>query len=272
MSEKDVLPVTTTYSTIWRTPSHIVNDWFDALEDAAGFGTGRQRVTVCHIPPGNRSRAHEIHISASGGQAHVAHGCYLGPCCDICVGEGGQQAEITLGANPIGGNCTAAGGGGGAVQVDAESNGPYSGTVGQSISFSNAGSTSGGGVSYTWVFGDGGNSSAANPTHTYASAGTYNVCITVRKAGRSDTDCTTADISDVAGNDPPVANANGPYNAELGNPVVFSSVGSYAAEAAMVNKSWDVGHSDSYPDSGPTYACALANTRTATSGANDIRQ
>ncbi len=37
-------------------------------------------------------------------------------------------------------------------------------------------------VSYSWNFGDGGTSTEANPTHTYAEAGSYNVTLTVENA------------------------------------------------------------------------------------------
>jgi Zn-dependent metalloprotease len=45
-----------------------------------------------------------------------------------------------------------------------------------SIDFSNLSTN---GVSYTWYFGDGGTSASTNPSHTYASNGTYNVSLAV---------------------------------------------------------------------------------------------
>src|SRR6185436_622618 len=38
-------------------------------------------------------------------------------------------------------------------------------------------------ASRSWMFGDGGTSSATNPTHTYAAAGTYTVALTVTDNG-----------------------------------------------------------------------------------------
>lgn len=40
-----------------------------------------KKVTLCHIPPGNDSSAHEICIPLSAVEAHIReHGCYCGPC------------------------------------------------------------------------------------------------------------------------------------------------------------------------------------------------
>jgi PKD repeat protein len=89
------------------------------------------------------------------------------------------------------------------VAPTANANGPYSGTAGQSVSFSSAGSSDSDGniVSYSWNFGDGGSSNNANPSHTYGAAGSYNVSLTVTdNDGASDTDATTATIAD---NTPP---------------------------------------------------------------------
>ncbi|RME28685.1 MAG: PKD domain-containing protein, partial [Candidatus Zixiibacteriota bacterium] len=63
----------------------------------------------------------------------------------------------------------------------ANANGPYSGTVGNPVSFSSAGSNDPDGsiTAYSWDFGDGATSTAANPTHTYSAAGTYTVTLTV---------------------------------------------------------------------------------------------
>lgn len=50
-------------------------------------------------------------------------------------------------------------------------------------------STTGKVKSYFWEFGDGATSSATNPTHLYSKAGTYNVKLTVKNAGK----CTATD-------------------------------------------------------------------------------
>ncbi|MCB9231434.1 MAG: PKD domain-containing protein [Bacteroidia bacterium] len=49
--------------------------------------------------------------------------------------------------------------------------------------------TLGGATSWAWDFGDGGTSTQQNPSHTYASAGTYTVCLVVSNACGADTIC-----------------------------------------------------------------------------------
>ena len=60
-------------------------------------------------------------------------------------------------------------------------NGPYSATLGSPISFTSSGSVDVDGtiVSYNWDLGDGTFSSDANPVHTYVTADTFNVTLTV---------------------------------------------------------------------------------------------
>src|SRR6185503_5786279 len=41
-------------------------------------------------------------------------------------------------------------------------------------------------TTYAWTFGDGGTSSLQNPSHTYITAGTYNVCLIVADACSAD--------------------------------------------------------------------------------------
>ncbi len=50
-------------------------------------------------------------------------------------------------------------------------------------------------TSWLWNFGDGGVSTVANPTHTYVTSDTYNVCLSVSGPGGSDTYCADVVIS-----------------------------------------------------------------------------
>ena len=81
-------------------------------------------------------------------------------------------------------------------------NGPYSGDTGANISFSSTGSSDSDGtiVSYNWNFGDGNSSTVANPTHSYAQAGSYTAQLTVTDDGGA-TDVATAGVTvtDIAG-------------------------------------------------------------------------
>ncbi len=63
----------------------------------------------------------------------------------------------------------------------ASAGGPYNGTIGTPTAFSSAGSSDPDNdpLSYAWDFGDGGASNAAEPSHTYAEAGTYTATLTV---------------------------------------------------------------------------------------------
>ncbi|MGB1308024.1 MAG: hypothetical protein ACPG6B_03880 [Oceanihabitans sp.] len=39
-----------------------------------------EKVTICHIPPGNPENSHEITVSVNAISAHLAHGDLLGGC------------------------------------------------------------------------------------------------------------------------------------------------------------------------------------------------
>jgi hypothetical protein len=41
---------------------------------------GGNKMTICHIPPGNRSARHTISVGESAWQAHQAHGDHRGAC------------------------------------------------------------------------------------------------------------------------------------------------------------------------------------------------
>lgn len=47
---------------------------------ASGGNSQSGKVTICHIPPGNKSAAHTITVDQSAVPAHMAHGDSMGPC------------------------------------------------------------------------------------------------------------------------------------------------------------------------------------------------
>lgn len=96
----------------------------------------------------------------------------------------------------------------------AEANGPYTATINVPINFSSAGSTDPDGtiVSYLWNFGDGSTSTLANPSHSYSTAGSKAVTLTVTDdRGGSATDSATTTITSSA-NQAPAVNAGPDLN------------------------------------------------------------
>lgn len=86
-------------------------------------------------------------------------------------------------------------------------NGPYTGDEGVALSFSSAASYDPDGsiTSYNWNFGDGVTSTLANPSHTYQSAGSFTVTLSITDdGGLTETATTTATIAAVI--IPPVGN------------------------------------------------------------------
>ncbi|MFN8395061.1 MAG: PKD domain-containing protein [Bacteroidia bacterium] len=96
-------------------------------------------------------------------------------------------------------------------------------------SFSNS---STGGFSYTWDFGDGNTSTLSNPTHGYAAAGTYNVCLIATGPCGADTSCQQVTISCP----PPVAG----FNPFISSPLVVYFFNTSNSPGIIVNQ-WDFG-------------------------------
>jgi len=81
----------------------------------------------------------------------------------------------------------------------ADPNGPYTGSVGQPVQFDGTASYDPDGtiVAYRWGFGDGGFGTGPVSTHTYSSAGTYTVSLTISDdSGETGAATTTVEITD----------------------------------------------------------------------------
>jgi PKD repeat protein len=82
---------------------------------------------------------------------------------------------------------TMMGGGGCSPVANANFSGsPTSGTAPLAVNFTDL--STGSPTSWSWTFGDGGTSTAQNPSHTYSAAGSYNVALTVTNACGNDTE------------------------------------------------------------------------------------
>ncbi|OQY05369.1 MAG: hypothetical protein B6I20_01400 [Bacteroidetes bacterium 4572_117] len=141
-------------------------------------------------------------------------------------------------------------------------NGPYSGDVGETINFSFAGTSDPDGslASGFWDFGDGTTSTSPNPTHAYSTAGAYTVILSVTdNDGATTTDETTATIGG-SGNIAPVANANGPYSADEGVSISFSSAGSNDSDGTIASYLWNFGDGNTSTDTNPTHAYTSGGT------------
>jgi PKD repeat protein len=160
------------------------------------------------------------------------------------------------------------GGGGGNQAPTAHAGGPYTGTAGTAISFSSAGSSDPEGAiaSYLWAFGDGGTSTLASPTHSYAAVGSYTALLTVTdNQGAQGTGQATVTVTGAGGsNTPPVASAGGPYSGVAGSAISFGSAGSSDADGTIAGYSWDFGDGGSSSQPNPTHGYAAAGSYTAT--------
>lgn len=122
---------------------------------------------------------------------------------------------------------------------------PKLGVIPLLVSFNSTGSSDpeGSPLTYSWNFGDGTTSTAANPTHTYSTAGTFSARLTISDGANS---VSSANIgitaSATATNYPPVAVANGsPPSGAAPLAVSFSSSGSSDPEGAMLTYNWNFG-------------------------------
>jgi PKD repeat protein len=147
--------------------------------------------------------------------------------------------------------------------------GPYTGTTGNAVTFSGAGSTDPKSetLSYAWNFGDGATGSGVTTTHTYTNAGNFTVTLTVTNTDSlSNTSSTTAAITSSAPQKPS-ANPGGPYTGTAGIAVSFNGTGSSdpvnpGAGPFALTFSWSFGDSGTGVGATPSHTYTSAGTYT----------
>jgi subtilisin family serine protease len=152
------------------------------------------------------------------------------------------------------------------IQPVADAGGPYSGTEGVAVIFDGSGSYDSDGAitSYDWDFGDGNTGTGISPTHTYGTAGVYTATLTVTDDdGATSTDEATVTVNEVV-NNPPVADAGGPYSGTEGVAIIFDGSGSYDSDGTIISYDWDFGDGTTGTGISPTHTYVTAGVYTAT--------
>ena len=129
-------------------------------------------------------------------------------------------------------------------------------TSGLTASFTDSSSDSDGTIaSRSWTFGDGGTSTATNPTRTYAAAGTYSVQLTVTDNGGA-TNSVTKSVTVSAGNAAPVANFT---FATSGLTATFTD-SSTDSDGTIASRSWNFGDGTTSTATNPSKTYSAAGT------------
>ena len=107
-------------------------------------------------------------------------------------------------------------------------------------------------TSWSWDFGDGGSSTLQNPTHTFATDGTYNVCLTATNGTASDTECQNVEVDGYLF--PPVASFS--FD-DTGDPTIAFTDLSTNTPTAW---DWDFADGNTSTDQDPTHTYTVNGT------------
>nr|WP_243746064.1 PKD domain-containing protein [Tahibacter aquaticus] len=137
-----------------------------------------------------------------------------------------------------------------------------SSTSGLTASFTDSSTDSDGTIaSRAWNFGDGGSSTATNPTRTYAAAGTYTVTLTVTdNGGATNTKTASVTVSGVSSNVPPVAN----FTSSTSGLVASFTDSSTDSDGTIASRAWNFGDGGTSTATNPSRTYAAAGTYTVT--------
>ncbi len=113
--------------------------------------------------------------------------------------------------------------------------------------------STGGALLWNWTFGDGGTSSAQNPTHTYTATGTFTVCLTALNACCADTLCSAVIITGCSS-----APNSSFTTVATGLIVNFTDI----TTGGVTSWNWDFGDGTSSTAQNPTHTYSTASTYT----------
>jgi gliding motility-associated-like protein len=126
------------------------------------------------------------------------------------------------------------------------------------VTFTNTSTNTNGTTTYAWDFGDGGTSTAANPTHTYLTANTYNVELTVTNGV-----CSNTSLSVITIINPPTSSFTFTNNNQCAGTVIDFTNTSTKTNGTTTY-TWDFGDLNTSTLENPSHAYAAAGTYTVT--------
>jgi gliding motility-associated-like protein len=126
------------------------------------------------------------------------------------------------------------------------------------VTFTNTSTNTNGTTTYAWDFGDGGTSTAANPTHTYLTANTYNVELTVTNGV-----CSNTSLSVITIVNPPTSSFTFTNNNQCAGTVIdFTNTSTNTSGATTY--AWDFNDGSTSTLDNPSHTYATAGTYTVT--------
>lgn len=146
---------------------------------------------------------------------------------------------------------------------------PGSPTVGEPVSFTDT--SSGSPTAWSWSFGDGATSQEQDPTHTFASAATFDVSLTVTNDAGSDT--VTKPFTVAAGSTCSLAcSASVPQTADVGVPVSFAATATATGCTSAVTYDWSFGDGADGAGQNPEHGYTATGTYrwTLTTSVDDV--